>query len=109
MHGHAAFNTGVLFLRPTPATLAFTQRWHDKLLAPTSDWHMEDQRGFNELVMTNFYPTVAAPGHEADGAVVQAANGSLALLPLPAAKYIPANEKKLTRKGVEAQISPKHW
>ena len=83
----ATFNTGVLFLRPTPATLAFTQRWHDKLLAPTSDWHMEDQRGFNELVMTNFYPTVAAPGHEADGAVVQAANGSLALLPLPAAKF----------------------
>jgi hypothetical protein len=73
----ATFNTGVLFLKPTPATLAFTKRWraprpqhplpalaaptphpaaaprrrHEKLLAPTEDWHMEDQRGFNELVM----------------------------------------------------------
>jgi len=83
----ATFNTGVLYLLPTPATLAFTQRWVDKLLAPTEDWHMEDQRAFNELVMSSFYPTRAAAGHEADGDAVLAANGTLRLTPLPAAKF----------------------
>lgn len=83
----ATFNTGVLFLLPTPAMLAFTQRWVDKLLAPTEDWHMEDQRAFNELVMDHFYPTRAAAGHETDGDVVLAANGTLRLTPLPAAKF----------------------
>ena len=48
---------------------------------------MEDQRGFNQLVMTNFYPTVAAPGFEADGAAVLAANRTLRLMPLPARRF----------------------
>ena len=43
-----------------PTTSLCACRWRDLLLAPTDDWHMEDQRGFNQLVMTNFYPTVAA-------------------------------------------------
>jgi len=47
---------------------------------------MEDQRGFNQLVMTNFYPTVAAPG-VTDGSVVLAANQSLRLLPMPARRF----------------------
>ena len=81
------FNTGVLFLLPTPATLRFTQEWHELLLKPTDDWHMEDQRGFNQLVTTSFYPTRAAPSHEADGDVVLAANGTMRLMPLPAAKF----------------------
>ena len=46
----ATFNTGVLYLRPTAAAKAFTARWRDLLLAPTDDWHMEDQRGFNMMV-----------------------------------------------------------
>jgi hypothetical protein len=77
-------------------------RWRDLLLAPTDDWHMEDQRGFNQLVMTNFYPTVAAdeaarPVSEMDmtsptptfprGSVVFAANRSLLLHPLPARRF----------------------
>ena len=33
---------------------AFTDRWRAKLEEKTDDWHMEDQRGFNILVMTNF-------------------------------------------------------
>jgi len=57
------------------------------LLAPTEDWHMEDQRAFNQMVMTEFYPTVAAPEHARDGAVVLAANRTLRLMPLPAAKF----------------------
>ena len=40
----ATFNTGVLYLRPTPNAVAFTARWHAKLLEKTDDWHMEDQR-----------------------------------------------------------------
>ena len=98
----ATFNTGVLYLAPTPAAKAFTARWRDLLLAPTDDWHMEDQRGFNQLVMTNFYPTVAAdeaarPVSEMDmtsptptfprGSVVFAANRSLLLHPLPARRF----------------------
>ena len=55
----------------------------DKLLAPTEDWHMEDQRVFNELVMDHFYPTRAAAGHETDGDVVLAANGTLRPAPPP--------------------------
>lgn len=59
-------------------------------MAPTAeDWHMEDQRGFNQLVMTNFYPTVAAEsaaGGDA-GSVVLAANRTLQLLPLPARRF----------------------
>ena len=50
----ATLNTGVLYLRPTPNAIAFTDRWHAKLEEKTDDWHMEDQRGFNILVMTNF-------------------------------------------------------
>ena len=82
----ATFNTGVLFLRPTAPTIAFTQRWHQKLLEPTDDWHMEDQRAFNIMVMTNFYPTVAAP-EVSDGSVVLAANQTLRLMPMPAGKF----------------------
>jgi hypothetical protein len=47
---------------------------------------MEDQRGFNQLVMTGFYPTVAAPGSQ-DGAIVLAANRTLRLMPLPARQF----------------------
>lgn len=82
----ATFNTGVLYLRPTPSTITFTARWHAKLEAPTEDWHMEDQRGFNELVMDKFYPTVAAPGVD-DGSVVLAASNTLRLMPLPARRF----------------------
>ena len=42
-----------------------------------------DLAGFNILVMTNFYPTVAAPG-VSDGTVVVAANRSINLFPMPA-------------------------
>ena len=82
----ATFNTGVLFLRPTSSAIAFTERWNAKLLAPTDDWHMEDQRAFNQMVMDNFYPTIAAP-EVTDGTVVLAANRTLRLLPLPAGKF----------------------
>ena len=82
----ATFNTGVLVLRPTTATKVFTKRWRDLLLAPTDDWHLEDQRGFNQLVMTNFYPTIAALG-VSDGTVVLAANHTLRLMPLPARRF----------------------
>lgn len=82
----ATFNTGVLHLTPTAAAIEFTRRWHDLLLQPTEDWHMEDQRGFNMLVMEHFYPTLAAPGAH-DGSVVLAANGTLRLMPLPAARF----------------------
>jgi len=82
----ATLNTGVLYLAPTPAAKAFTARWRDLLLAPTDDWHMEDQRGFNQLVMTNFYPTVAADA-SSHGAVVLAANKTLRLLPLPSRRF----------------------
>ena len=83
----ATFNTGVVYLSPTKGAIAFTRAWRDMLLAPTEDWHMEDQRAFNQMVMTEFYPTVAAPEHARDGAVVLAANRTLRLMPLPAAKF----------------------
>ncbi|KAL1522336.1 hypothetical protein AB1Y20_017328 [Prymnesium parvum] len=82
----ATFNTGVMFLRPTSNALSFTERWRAKLLAPTEDWHLEDQRAFNMMVMENFYPTLAAPG-VTDGSVVLAANKTLQLMPLPAGKF----------------------
>ena len=82
----ATFNTGVLRLAPTKAAIEFTRRWHAKLLAPTDDWHMEDQRGFNILVMDNFYPTVGA-ADAADGSVVLAANKTLRLMPLPSGRF----------------------
>jgi len=50
------FNTGVLFLNPTPRTLTLAERWHAKLVAPTDDWHLEDQRAFNILVTEAFCP-----------------------------------------------------
>ena len=82
----ATFNTGVLYLRPTPNSVAFTAKWHAKLMAPTEDWHMEDQRGFNMLAMDGFYPTVAAAG-VTDGSVVQAASKTINLMPLPARRF----------------------
>ena len=82
----ATFNTGVLFLKPTPDAIAFTSRWHAKLEEATTDWHMEDQRGFNMLVMDNFYPTVQSPG-VSDGTVVRAANKTINLMPLPARRF----------------------
>uniref|UniRef100_A0A7S2G147 Nucleotide-diphospho-sugar transferase domain-containing protein n=1 Tax=Haptolina brevifila TaxID=156173 RepID=A0A7S2G147_9EUKA len=85
-HFGATFNTGVLYMRPTEAAKKFTSEWNHLLLQPTDDWHMEDQRGFNQLVMTNFYPTVAAPGIS-DGSVVLAANRTLRLMPLPSRRF----------------------
>ena len=56
---------------------------------------MEDQRAFNELVMDHFYPTRAAAGHETDGDVVLAANGTLRPTP-HAATYLRPSEPTLT-------------
>eukprot|EP00967_Tisochrysis_lutea_P035627 scaffold42728_cov27-Tisochrysis_lutea.AAC.1 len=81
------FNTGVLYLAPTERALAFVERWHAKLLEPTDDWHMEDQRAFNMLVVDGFYPVVAAPPTRSTGEIILAAKGSLWLMPLPAAKF----------------------
>ena len=54
------------------------------MLAPS--FVSQDQRGFNILVMENFYPTVAAEG-VADGTVVVAANRSINLFPMPARRF----------------------
>jgi hypothetical protein len=81
-HG-VTFNTGVLFLSPTPRAVAFTARWHAMLMAPTEDTQMENQRAFNLLATEGFYPVKAAPYAAATGDIVLAANGSLWLMPLP--------------------------
>ena len=74
------------FAQASPKPLPNPESRVDKLLAPTEDWHMEDQRAFNELVMDHFYPTRAAAGDETDGDVVLAANGTLRRTPLAPAK-----------------------
>ena len=103
----ATFNTGVLFLRPTQNAIGFTARWRDKLLQPTDDWHMEDQRGFNMLVMDNFYPTVAARGIT-DGSVVRAANKTLNLMPLPARRFCSGHTFFVQQSGAREQCLNVH-
>jgi hypothetical protein len=103
----ATFNTGVLFLRPTPQAIAFTAKWNAKLLAPTDDWHMEDQRGFNMLVMDKFYPTVPAAG-VLDGSVVRAADNTLNLMPLPARRFCSGHTFFIQQSGIAQQCLNVH-
>ena len=99
-----------MYLSPTKGAIAFTRAWRDMLLAPTEDWHMEDQRAFNQMVMTEFYPTVAAPEHARDGAVVLAANRTLRLMPLPAAKLLPRSQRRRWRAlGYVARADAEGW
>ena len=39
----STFNTGVLLLSPSDRAREFTRKWEERLLAPTDDWHLEDQ------------------------------------------------------------------
>ena len=103
----ATFNTGVLYLRPTPKAIDFTARWNAKLLEPTDDWHMEDQRGFNMLVMNNFYPTVAASG-VSDGSVVVAANRTVNLMPLSARRFCSGHTFFIQQSGEPQQCLNVH-
>ena len=71
---------------------------------------MEDQRAFNQMVMTEFYPTVAAPEHARDGAVVLAASRTLRLMPLPAAGSAAATPSssgsRWSRRSASTSTSP---
>ena len=61
---------------------------------------MEDQRGFNMLVMDGFYPTKAAEGIT-DGSVVRAATDSINLMPLPARRFCSGHTFFIQQSGRE--------
>ena len=89
----AVFNTGVIFLAATNATVHFCERWADATLhLPAEQWWSDDQGVFNKLLTghgtwpfadTGFYPVRAA---STDGKLIHGPFG-LVLAPLPAERY----------------------
>ena len=75
--GHAAFNTGVVYFRPSVAAKAFAAAWRARLLAVAKDAWLDDQLAFNELVWHGFrnHPTSAVQASSADGRVIHVRMG----------------------------------
>ena len=48
--GHAAFNTGVVYFRPSVAAKAFAAAWRARLVSAERSAWLDDQLAFNELV-----------------------------------------------------------
>ena len=89
----AVFNTGIIFLAATPATVAFCQRWAETTLHLSKDqWWSDDQGVFNQLLTglstwparnTGFYPVRPAG---LGGKLIHAPDG-LVLAPLPSERF----------------------
>eukprot|EP00241_Pyramimonas_parkeae_P004033 CAMPEP_0114245480 /NCGR_PEP_ID=MMETSP0058-20121206/11919_1 /TAXON_ID=36894 /ORGANISM="Pyramimonas parkeae, CCMP726" /LENGTH=662 /DNA_ID=CAMNT_0001358537 /DNA_START=323 /DNA_END=2308 /DNA_ORIENTATION=- len=60
---HVAFNTGIVFLRNTPATLRFVEAWKKKVLE-NDDLTIRDQAAFNIVLREGFEPKTVVPGFE---------------------------------------------
>jgi hypothetical protein len=58
-----AFNTGIVFLRNTPATIRFVEAWKAKVLE-NNDLTIRDQAAFNIVLREGFDPKRAVPGYE---------------------------------------------
>jgi len=60
---HVAFNTGIVFLRNTPATIAFVEAWKAKILND-EELTIRDQAAFNIVLREGFEPKRTVPGFE---------------------------------------------
>ena len=71
-HGHAAFNTGVVYLRASTAAKAFAAAWRSRLLSVEKSAWLDDQLAFNELVWHGYrnHPDKAIREASPDGKVV---------------------------------------
>ena len=71
-HGHAAFNTGVVYLRATTAAKAFAAAWRSRLLSVKRDAWLDDQLAFNELIWHGYrnHPDGEVRAADADGKVI---------------------------------------
>ena len=52
--GHAAFNTGVVFFRDTPAAKAVAVAWRQRLLDEEKNKWLDDQLAFNEILWMGY-------------------------------------------------------
>ena len=70
--GHAAFNTGVVFFRPSTAAKAFAAAWRHRLLSVEKTSWVDDQLAFNELVWHGFrnHPSRAVRAASPDGKTI---------------------------------------
>lgn len=71
--GHAAFNTGVVFFRPSTAAKAFAAAWRARLVSVEKSAWLDDQLAFNELVWHGFrnHPDRAVHAASLDGRVIR--------------------------------------
>jgi hypothetical protein len=92
--GHAAFNTGVVYFRPSTAAKAFAAAWRARLLSVQNDAWLDDQLAFNELVWHGYrnHPGGAIREASADGKVIEIRMGQTGspALPLPHTRPLPA-------------------
>lgn len=70
--GHAAFNTGVTYFRPSREAKAFAAAWRNRLLSVEKSAWLDDQLAFNELVWHGFrnHPQRSVHAASADGKVI---------------------------------------
>ena len=70
--GHAAFNTGVVYLRSSTAAKAFAAAWRSRLLSVEKSAWLDDQLAFNELVWHGFrnHKSGAVRAKSRDGKVI---------------------------------------
>jgi hypothetical protein len=70
--GHAAFNTGVVYFRPSREAKAFAAAWRNRLLSVEKSAWLDDQLAFNELVWHGFrnHPRKRVRAASPDGKVI---------------------------------------
>lgn len=72
-NGHAAFNTGVVYFRPSTAAKQFAAAWRARLLGVEKKSWVDDQLAFNEFVWHGFrnHPNRGVRAATPDGKVIQ--------------------------------------
>lgn len=74
-----AFNVGIFHWRPSNVSIRFAQEWNKMLVQDDKIW---DQNGFNDLIRSQFGPSV-----DAESGLVYAFDGTLKLGILPASIF----------------------
>jgi len=78
--GHAAFNTGVVYFRPSKPAKAFAAAWRARLVSVEPSSWVDDQLAFNELVWHGFrnHPDRSIASATHDGKVITVRMGNTA-------------------------------